>query len=101
MTRPAVWVKSCSLFIFLCAMTFGLSSVLAVQPTSTQSSSQTVQGEVLIISDDLFVVKSREGQGLALSLSERTKVEKGVRVGDKVEATVTSDGTALSIKRAQ
>lgn len=89
------------LLLFACLVMFGISTAIAAQPVQNLSASQTVKGEVLIISEDLFVVKNKEGQGLALSLVESTKVDTGVRVGDKVEATVTTDGTAVSIKKSQ
>ena len=87
------------IFIFLFAI--GISPFLTAQSVQAEPSTQTMKGQVLIISEDLYVVQNKEGKGMPLNVSKGTKVDKGVKVGDQVEATFNEDGTALAIKKAQ
>lgn len=68
---------------------------------------QTVTGEILIVTDEFFLVKDAVGKSVQLRLSKvfqgakDTKIEGVLKAGDKVEAQVEPDGHAFSIKKVQ
>lgn len=89
-----------------------LTILLAVGPSSAADApaapgTQTVQGEIVIITDDFYLVKDSTGKSVQLRLSKvfqgakDTKIEGILKAGDKVEAQVEPDGHALSIKKAK
>jgi hypothetical protein len=97
-----------SLFLFLIlAMTVvvGRPSLAADQPAPA-SPPQTIKGEVVIITDEFYLVQDSAGKSVQLRLSKTaldgkkdTNIEGQLKAGDKVEAVVEADGHALSIKK--
>jgi hypothetical protein len=78
--------------IVLCALTLGLG-----MPAFAAKADQ-VKGEVLIVTDDFYLIKERNGKGVQVHLDKSTKRSGAIKVGDNVEAQVSVDGRALSIK---
>ena len=71
------------------------------QDTSTpapSSASQTLKGQLVMMAGEVAIIKDGTGKTTHLSLSKATKIERGVKDGDMVEVSVSSDGQALAIK---
>jgi hypothetical protein len=84
-------------------------SAIGAEPPPTAPTPRTVTGEVIVVTDDFYVVKDADGKPTQLRLSKNfqdgnkdTRIEGGhIKQGDKVEAEVEPDGHALSIKKAR
>ncbi|HJU04593.1 MAG TPA: hypothetical protein VJ692_05525 [Nitrospiraceae bacterium] len=61
-------------------------------------SGQMVRGDVLDIEDDIYVVKEITGHEARLKATKDTRMEDRIKVGDKIEAQVASDGHVTSMK---
>jgi uncharacterized protein YdeI (BOF family) len=70
----------------------------AAEKTPITPGLQTVQGDVLKIEGDSYVVKDMTGKEIRLHVDKTTKLEGSFKAGDKIEAQVT-DGHALSITK--
>jgi len=63
---------------------------------------KNVQGrEFLEAKDSFYLVKDTTDSKLHLYLSEDTKLDRGIRAGDRIEALVSSDGHAIFIRAAR
>ena len=58
-----------------------------------------VEGEVIKIDRESYLVKDRSGKEIKIQLDQRTNVEGNLQVGDKVIAHMEPQGYAHSIKR--
>jgi hypothetical protein len=58
-----------------------------------------VEGEVLKIEQDFYLVKDRRGQEVKIQLDQRTMIAGSPKVGDHVIAQIEPQGNAYSIKR--
>jgi ribosomal protein S1 len=87
------------LLFFLSVMTSGL---LASSPTpaADPTPAKTVQGEILRIEGELYVVRDPSGKEVRLHVDDKTdRLDHAVlQVGDPVRIYVTPDGHATSIK---
>jgi len=61
----------------------------------------TVEGSILKVDGDLFVVKDDKGKEIRLKKAGDTKVSGSNKVGERVRAEYTPEGQALSIKPAK
>jgi hypothetical protein len=61
---------------------------------------ETLQGEVLKIDGDKYVVRDTAGNKVSFRINELTKMEATPQVGEKIEAILTEGGQAKSIKKA-
>jgi len=61
----------------------------------------TVEGSVLNVDKEFFVVKDSAGKEIRLNIGNDTKFQGAHKVGDRVRAEFTPDGKALSIKPTQ
>ena len=61
---------------------------------------ETLQGEVLKIEGDKYVVRDAAGNKVSFRINELTKMEVTPQVGEKIEAIVTEGGQAKLIKKA-
>ncbi len=59
---------------------------------------QIVKGDVLDMDGEFYMVKDISGHEMRLHVSKDTKMEDRIKVGDKIEAQVTSEGHAKSIR---
>ncbi len=71
----------------------------AAEKTPITPGLQTVQGDVLKIEGDSYVVKDMTGKEIRLHVDKTTKLEGSFKAGDKIEAQVTEKGDALSITK--
>jgi hypothetical protein len=60
-------------------------------------SDQIVRGDVLMKEGDFYIVKDITGHEVRLHVNKDTKLDGTVKVGDKIEALVTSEGHATSL----
>ena len=76
------------------------SPVLAQDSSSSapSSGSQTLKGQLVMLAGEVAIIKDSNGKTTHLSVSKATKVERGLKDGDMVEASVSADGQAFSIK---
>jgi hypothetical protein len=88
------------LFIIGLLLSLPSSPVLAQDstPAAPSSGSQTVTGQLVMLAGEVAIIKDSNGKTTHLSVSKATKIERGLKDGDMVEAAVSSDGQALSIK---
>jgi uncharacterized protein YdeI (BOF family) len=59
----------------------------------------TVTGVVLKIEGDVYVVKRETGQEVRVQVDKRTTMIGTIRPGDSIEAQVSENGRATSIKQ--
>jgi len=59
-----------------------------------------VEGEVVKMDRDSYLVKDRSGKEIKIQLDQRSNVESNLQVGDKIIAHMEPQGYAFSIKRA-
>jgi hypothetical protein len=93
------------LTIIFMATAFSVSLVLlghGAEPIPTGSSKEvtqdlTVKGDVQMIEGEFYFVKDTTGHQVRLHVNNETKLEDRIKVGDKIEARVTSEGHATSI----
>jgi hypothetical protein len=57
-----------------------------------------VKGDVLNIEGDQLILKDVSGHEISLHVNQETRMEDRVKVGDKVEAQVTSNGHVASVR---
>jgi hypothetical protein len=50
---------------------------------------------------DVYIVKDMTGKEIRLHVDKTSKLEGVVKAGDKIEAQVTEEGHAVSMKRVQ
>ena len=62
---------------------------------------ETLQGEVLKIDGDRYMVRDISGNNVSFRIDERTKMEVTPKVGDKIEALVTEGGQARNVKKGK
>ncbi len=65
--------------------------------TSRPSTPQTVKGNVLNIEGEFYVVQDPTGHEVRLHVTKDTKADGLVKVGSKIEATMTPEGDVTSI----
>jgi hypothetical protein len=61
---------------------------------------ETLQGEVLKIDGDKYVVRDAAGNKVSFRVNEQTKLEVTPQVGDNIEAILTEGGQAKLVKKA-
>ncbi|MGH7771013.1 MAG: hypothetical protein ACREQA_02105 [Candidatus Binatia bacterium] len=95
--RSAVLVLA--VIVIMSSSSQGLAATSLPAPSGTVS--ETVKGEVIMAGDQVLVVKDGAGKGVLVQVSKVTQFDSTVKVGDKVEAQLSRDGQALSVKKAQ
>ncbi len=70
----------------------------AMAPAGTAPAGM-VKGELLRIEGDFYVVKDDTGKEVRLHVDKTSKVEGAPKAGDKVEAQMTAEGHAASLKK--
>ena len=90
-------------FMFAMAIGVGMASFSFAAGDMTEPNTQTVNGDLLKIDGEFYVVKDlREaGKEVRLHVDKTTQLEGTFKAGDKVEAKATETDHALMIKHAQ
>ncbi len=79
----------------------GAPSTSAPPPGNhTQIGSNLIMGEVLNIEKDRYVVRGADGKEITLKIDGGTRIVGTPRVGDRIEAEVSSDRRAANIHPA-
>jgi hypothetical protein len=77
--------------------------LLLSTPTLAQSGPASppaqVRGEVLMLTNELIVVKSADGTSILIPLGKDTTVDASLKVGDHVEVVATPDRHVSSVKK--
>jgi len=79
-----------------------MPSVTEEVTPSTSSSvveETTMQGELLKIEEDMYVIKDREGAEQHFEASSSTLVDEGMTTGDRVVVKINADGEAIAIRK--
>jgi hypothetical protein len=91
----------------LVSMVLAISLVLSIPMDATGQASgpsstaaDIVHGDVLNIEGDTYTIKDVTGHEVHLRIDAQTHQEDRIKVGDKVEAQVSSDGRAQTIRIA-
>lgn len=75
-----------------------LQATSAVSPPAPPGS-QTVKGEVVLITDAFYVVQETVGKGMVQVLLDKdTELDRSIKAGAQIEARLAPVGVALSIK---
>ncbi len=80
--------------------TMGQASTDAM-PGAKPDDSQSISGEILSVKGEMYVVKDATGKEVNLHVDESTEKSGSLKKGDRIEAEITSDGHALSLKKAE
>jgi hypothetical protein len=80
----------------LASLGHGADSIPA-DSSEAAASDLTIKGDVQIIEGEFYFVKDTTGHQVRLHVNNETKLEDRIKVGDKIEARVTSEGHATSI----
>jgi hypothetical protein len=73
--------------------------VAADAPASPSGAEEIVKGDVLLKEGDEYVIKDMSGHEVRVHVSPETKKDGVIKIGDKIEATVTREGHATSIRQ--
>jgi uncharacterized protein YdeI (BOF family) len=69
--------------------------------SGTQTPGRSIEGEILRVQGDIYVVKDSTGAEVSLHVDDSTQKSGRLEEGDRIEAEVTADGHALSVKKAE
>lgn len=88
-----------SLFALPVILSLGFVSGTHAAEDMGPASSQKLKGDLLKIAGEYYVLKDPTGMEVRLHVDKTSKVESDFKAGDKIEAQVTDNGHAQSIKR--
>ena len=88
-------------FILAVIIGVGMASYSYAADDKAAPSTQTVNGDLLKIDGEFYVVKDIAGKEIRLHVDKTTAVDGAIKVGDKVEAQATEKNHAASIKHVQ
>jgi uncharacterized protein YdeI (BOF family) len=66
-----------------------------------QTAGRSIEGEILRVQGENYVVKDSTGAEVNLHVDESTEKSGSLKKGDRIEAEITSDGHAFSVKKAE
>ena len=96
-------MKFIATFIVAITFSFGMASLgHGTEPIPSDSSKSaaselTIKGDVQLIEGEFYFVRDTTGHEVRLHVNKETKLEEKLKVGDKIEARVTTEGHATSI----
>jgi hypothetical protein len=90
--------KLIGLIALAVVLSFGMAAMTYAADQPMAAGSQTIQGDLLKIEGEFYVVKDAAGQEVRLHVDKTTKLEGALKAGDKIEAQATDKGHAVSIK---
>lgn len=76
----------------------GKHALTIADSKSATSSPQSMKGEVVMLSEEVCVVRDATGKSVLFKIDKGTKIDGSVKEGKTVEVTASDDGRALSIK---
>lgn len=69
--------------------------------TSGSQDRLSIQGEILKVQGEMYTVQDASGKEVQLHVDESTQKSGKLKEGDQIEAEVTEEGHALSLKKAK
>jgi hypothetical protein len=90
--------KLIGLFVFAMALSVGMATLSNAATDMVESPTLTVNGDLLKVDGEFYVVKDITGKEFRLHVDKTTKLDGAIKVGDKVEAQATEKNHAVSIK---
>jgi hypothetical protein len=82
----------------VCLVSLGQGSEpILADSSNTAASDLTIMGDVQMIEGEFYFVKDTTGHQVRLHVNNETQLGDRIKVGDKIEARVTSEGHATSI----
>jgi alpha-acetolactate decarboxylase len=88
-------------FVFALILGVVMASLSFAAGDMAAPSTQTVNGDLLKIDGEFYVVKDMAGKEIRLHVDKTTTMDSVIKVGDKVEAQATEKNHAASIKHVQ
>ena len=88
-----------TLSLFVLAALLKVDLVGGTYASDVAAVSQTLKGDVLKIEGEYYVLKDPTGMEVRLHVDKTSQLEGEVKAGDKIEAQVTRNGHAESIKQ--
>lgn len=70
------------------------------KPAAEPNITRFLQGQLLKIEGEFYLVKDRSGEEVRVHVSKDTVFDTRIKVGDKVDAQVLPDGHATSMLKA-
>lgn len=83
--------------VSLASLSYGAEPILPNASSKGAPSDLMIKGDVQLIEGEFYFVKDTSGHEVRLHVNSETKSEDNIKVGDKIEARVTSEGHATSI----
>ena len=93
--------KLIGLFVFALVLSVGMASLSYAAGDMAAPSTQTVNGDLLKIDGEFYVVKEMSGKEIRLHVDKTTTLDSSINVGEKVEAQATEKNHAVSIRHVQ
>ena len=92
--------KLIGLIMFALVLSIGMVPMLYAADVTESPTPKMVNGDLLKIDGEFYVVKDASGKEVRLHVDKTTKMEGALKAGDKIEAQASEKGHALSIKPA-
>lgn len=92
--------------IVVCFFSGMIVSMVAADPglppktNATANGSGVLQGQLLKIDGEVYVVKDAGGKEVRLNVGKNTAIDARVKVGDKVDVQMGADGQAVTVLKA-
>lgn len=71
-----------------------------VNPAPSINGAAVLQGQLLKIDGDLYIVKDAAGKEVHLRVNRNTVLDNRIKVGDKIDVQMASDGHAATLLKA-
>ena len=84
--------------VFSAMLSAGMGTLTFAADGAAVPGPQTVNGDLLKIDGEFYVLHDMTGKEIRLHVDKNTKTDGGFKTGDKVEAQVTAKGHAVSMK---
>ena len=88
-------------FMFAMILGVGMASLSFAAGDMAAPSTQTVNGDLLKIDGEFYVVKDMAGKEVRLHVDKSSQLDGTFKAGDKIEAQATDKNHAGSIKHVQ
>jgi hypothetical protein len=88
-------------FVFAMILGVAIAPLSFAAGDMAAPNTQTINGDLLKIDGEFYVVKDMAGKEIRLHVDKTTTMDGAMKVGDKVEAQATEKNHAGSIKHAQ
>lgn len=70
------------------------------KPAPSMNGAGVVQGQLLKIEGEVYVVKDASGKQVRVRVNKETVLDRRIKVGDKIDAQISADGHAATVLKA-